>query len=409
MRNKAGVLVFSAVIHLLWFAAVFDPVGDVFGLRYLALVSAVACLGFSGVFLQLFGRAAPFRNATILYLSFVMPSYGFFVYAVRGGFAAALRDTSYAAAGLLLLFSLLYKNEHLCRVGLRAMVFPLRLLVLVVIVMYLTTVSNLSGDWIQFFVEGQVALVSTREYAGRIFPYVYFVASPMLIYLIAYELHGLSSGFKIKKAVICGASIIAFGLSGTRAHMLLAVVFPFLFYVLSYGRNKLIYVAISFSLVVLTIQFLNVETLNALFSVREASNAAKVSMLTNYSEVLNDPMTLTFGQGYNAHAWSFSLREMIAMEVQASKTELTYLELVRVYGMLIAVPFFLLLGGLVYKLSRVPLQYRWLYPAFLIYLIDSSVNPYLFSTNGILPLGLILGIVSLNGRSTAGLDTAPAT
>jgi len=142
----------------------------------------------------------------------------------------------------------------------------------------------------------------------------------------------------------------------------------------------------------------NFEILGAFFAADETDNAMKLRMLTNYAEIVNDPLTFIFGQGYNAHAWSHSLREMIAAEVNASKTELTYIEIVRVYGLLISIPFFLLLCILGYRVSKTSDEYRWLYPAFVIYLLNSSVNPYLFSTNGMLPLALIAAIVSLTGK-----------
>jgi hypothetical protein len=396
VAGRSGVVFFfPAVIYLLWFAAIFDPVGEVFGLRYFALGGAIACLGLSGAFRGLFLRSSFLRTAMIVCVSFVMPAYGFFVYAVRGGHASELRDTSYAAAGLLLTFSLLYKNEYLCRVGLRAMVISLRALVVVVIVIYVTTISSLDGDWVNFFVEGNVARLGTRDYAGRIFPYLYFLASPMLIYLIAHDLHRLSQRVDLRGTLACVASMFTFALSGTRAHMLIAVAYPVLFYIIGGGRHRITLAAISVFLAVATIKGSSVETLSEFVSRSEQSNATKVGMLTSYADMLDDPLTATFGQGYNAHAWSSSLREIIAVEVGASKTELTYIELVRVYGLVLASLFAVLLAGVLFRLSRVRHRYRWLYPALVIYLINASINPYLFSTNGILPLGLILGIVSL--------------
>jgi len=395
MAGKFEIYIFSIAICLLWFAAVFDPIGKFFMLRYVALASALACLVLAGLFWKLFDPNISLQNTIIIYVSFLMPMYGFLVYAMRGGYTTKLLDTSYAAASILLLFSFLYKNENLCKVGIRAMIFSLRLLVVVIVLIYAATILGFNIEWIKFFTEGDAARVSTRDYAGINLPYIYFLASPMLIYLIAYDLNKFFGAFSTKNALTCGASIFAFALSGTRAHIILAFVYPLLFYSLIFSRHKFILIVTSVLVIVLTIGLFNFEILNAFFTTKETSNSMKVGMLTKYADMFSDPLTVIFGQGYNAHAWSTSLREIIAIEENASKSELTYIELVRVYGLFISLPFFILFGALVYKLSRVSFEYRWLYPAFLIYLINSFLNPYLFSTNGILPLGLILAIVSL--------------
>ena len=44
----------TIVIYLLWFAAVFDPIGNVFMFRYIALASSVAIIVSLGLYLQLF-------------------------------------------------------------------------------------------------------------------------------------------------------------------------------------------------------------------------------------------------------------------------------------------------------------------------------------------------------------------
>ncbi len=399
MVKQLKISTFTIAIYLVWIAAVFDPIGNLFMLRYIALAGAMVCVVLSEFYLKLLGRPPSLKVVTILYISFLMPAYGFEMYAIRGGYTSKLIDTSYAAAGLLLLTSLLYDNEHLCRVGIRAMVLSLRLLVFVVVSVYAATTFGLGDEWISFFTERSTALVSTREFADITLPYIYFLASPMLIYLIAYDLNKLANTLSIKSVLMCAFSIFAFALSGTRAHIILALAYPPLFYIFAYSRHKVILTFLFALLVMWFVGLFDFKITSAFFAANETDNAMKLHMLANYSEMFNDPLTFIFGQGYNAHAWSPLLREMIATEVNASKTELTYIEIVRVYGLLISIPFFLLLCILGYRVSKTSDEYRWLYPAFAIYLLNSSFNPYLFSTNGMLPLALIAAIVSLTGKS----------
>src|SRR5712691_10787356 len=372
MVKQLKISTFTIAIYLLWIAAVFDPIGNLFMLRYIALAGAMVCVVLSEFYLKLLGRPPSLKVVTILYISFLMPAYGFEMYAIRGGYTSKLIDTSYAAAGLLLLTSLLYDNEHLCRVGIRAMVLSLRLLVFVVVSVYAATTFGLGDEWISFFTERSTALVSTRELANTL---------------------------SIKSVLMCAFSIFAFALSGTRAHIILALAYPPLFYIFAYSRHKVILTFLFALLVMWFVGLFDFKITSAFFAANETDNAMKLHMLANYSEMFNDPLTFIFGQGYNAHAWSPLLREMIATEVNASKTELTYIEIVRVYGLLISIPFFLLLCILGYRVSKTSDEYRWLYPAFAIYLLNSSFNPYLFSTNGMLPLALIAAIVSLTGKS----------
>ncbi|MBR7779955.1 hypothetical protein [Undibacterium rugosum] len=399
--KKLSDSVFAVSIALLWFAAVFDPVGEFFQLRYVALMLGSSCVFLTGRFFLLFRYPDIFSNAFISYVSLWMPVYGLIIFAFNGGYIAPLTDTSYFGGALLFLFALLYKSEALCRIGVSSMVFSLRLLQLLILSIYASTIFGLDGTFVNFFTERSVALVSTREYAGVILPYIYFLSSPMLIYLLGYDSDKVFRDFSFLNAFLCFASIFALALSGTRAHMLLAFAYVPIAYGLLYVRHKLFFLFIVFLLGAIAIVIFDFELVKAFFSTDEASNSAKIGLLSNYADIFFDPLQLIFGQGFNAHSWSHPLREMVNVDIEATKTELTFIELFRVYGVVVASPFVLMLAMLLKRISLAPDEYRWLYPAALVYLVDSCFNPYLFSTNGILPLGLILGVIcfspNLNG------------
>lgn len=401
MRTHAKFITSTIVIFTLWIAAVFDPIGNLFMLRYLALGGALTCLVLFGFYKKLFGATISLRTIFIVYISFVMPIYGLMMYVISGGYTSQLLDTSYLAAGLLLLTSLLYEDERLCKIGIRAMLVALRLLVIIIVGAYATGTFDLHKEWISFFTERNVAIVSFREVAEIKLPYVYFLASPMLIYLIAHDLNKLFSSFSTKYVLTAASSIFAFALSGTRAHILLALAYTPLFYILTYSRNKVVWISLCLFLAASVGSLFSIEILSAFFSVDETSNAMKLHMISTYSEIFDDPVVFIFGQGYNAHAWSPLLRGIIATEIDASKTELTYIEAIRVYGLLVSMPFLFLLVVLAYRVSKTSDEYRWLFPAYLIYLVNSSINPYLFSSNGMLPLGLIAAIALSKGKWSA--------
>jgi len=387
-------------IFPLWFAAVFDPVGNLGGLRYLSLGYAVVCITMFFTLRPVPGTDKGLRNLVILCMSLLMPAYGVMIYSYRGG-SIAFDDTSYIAAGILLLTTSLYKDVDLCRIGVRALVFALRLLTAVIVYIYATVVLGYNYDWVRFFTEGNAALISTREYGSTVLPYIYFLASPMLIYLIGHDIHAFLRQRTPYRLAICLTTLFAFGLSGTRAHIILAIAYvPLYFFFLASPRRKVLIGAL---VVVLTLVALGTMPglASEFFSTQEASNELKLQLIDMYEDVFAHPAMLVFGQGYNAHEWYGPLREKFAGIPGASKTELTYLELIRVYGLPLTVVFVALMFALAVQLARLREEFRWTLPAFVIFMCNAAVNPYLFSTNGILPLALLLAIVSLDANFDA--------
>ncbi len=389
------------VVYLLWFAAVFDPIGNVFFLRFIALASSVVLMLALGLYMQLLDGKKSLKNLLLIYMAILMPIYGITLCLINNGLGTEFRDTSYIAAGVLLLFSLIYFNEDQVKIAISAMIFPLRLLSILTIVVYFAMVSDFDIEWLSFFTERSVAVFGFRQYVGIQFPYIYFLASPMLVYLIAYDLNKLFFKFSLSHLFVCFLSIIAYAFSGTRSHQLLALAYVPLFYILVYSKHKILLFYFCSLSVVVSLSIFDVEILESMFSSQETSNSMKILLLDGYSEIFNNPVAFIFGQGYNAHTWSLPFMNMLGVPYGAttSKTEFTYIELIRVYGMLVSVPFYALLSVLIYRLAQTSEKYKWLLPAFLIHLADSATNPYIFSTNGMLPLGLIIAVVSLKKES----------
>lgn len=383
----------KSAIFLLWFAAVIDPIGNMYGLRYLALATAFASLALQFLFVPSAQLEKSYRRALILLLSLVFPVCGLTMYYFRVVDGNEFIDTSYLASGVLIMTSLLYRSKTLCEFGIDSLVFSTRLLSLLVIAGYVSQVLFVD-DWISFFTERNVALFSFREYAGITLPYIYFLASPLLIFLIAYDFYK----FKLKPNAISLFAFIfttfSFALTGTRAHIVIAILFAPLYLLLTSNRKTIFKASFLFATVIFT--FIIIGDTRSLifsfFSTSEINNSIKISLLDGYVEILSNPLVLIFGQGFNAHEWSPPLRNMIAMEVGASKTELTYLELVRVFGIIIATIFMVTIFLLLRSTKNLYQGLQWIFPGFAVFLANAAINPYLFSVNGMLPLGLIASI-----------------
>lgn len=402
------MLLAKVAIFLLWVGSVVDPIGNTFGIRYLALATAFAGMAWllsTGSLNQL---DKSYRGFLILLLAGVLPLYGLFLYSFRAS-SNEFIDTSYLASGVLILTSLLYRNQRMCEFGIKSLVLSTRILSLLVIAGYASQIFSLGG-WLGFFTERNVALISFREYSGITLPYIYFLASPLLILLMAYDFGNFRQQTTILSFLIFALTAFSFALTGTRAHILIALTFAPLYMLLtSTSRTIIKAFALFVTLVLIALTIEDSRTLaSSFFSTSETSNSMKLSLLDGYGKIFSDPQALLLGQGFNAHEWSPPLREMIAMEDKASKTELTYLELIRVFGIGLAALLICTLLLLLRSTKNLNKDLQWIYPGFAIYLANATINPYLFSVNGILPLGLIAAISHYYRHPQAKTPTASA-
>lgn len=406
-RGLRVTAVLVPAVVLLWLAAIFDPVGNFLGIRFVALIlalSGVALIGLPSV-LSSPGFRLGWRESAVVCALLWLPGYGVLLYAMRGT-DHPFTDTSYIAAGLLLTSTWLYTDPHSARIGIRTMIWSLRFLAAVVIAAYPILAFAADGSWLAPLSEGSVALFGFREYGPVTLPYIYFLASPMLVFLVAYEVQALRDRWSTGRLFSCSFAIFALGLSGTRAHLLIACFYlPVYFIATSRSAHAIAVRLVAIILLIATL-IAGSSVLGNFFDTSETSNSMKLEALDRYAEIFSQPDVLFLGQGFNAHAWSAPLQEMIAREHDATKTELTYLELIRVFGLFGALPFYLVLAGVIFASRRLPRSVAWFRPAFVVSLLNSSLNPYLFSTNGMLPFALLLAILAQSSQLAA---PAPAT
>lgn len=398
------MLIAKIAIALLWIGSVIDPIGNMFGIRYLALSVALSGLIWMVATGTINGLEKSLRGFLVILLAIVFPLYGLLLYSFRASNQEFI-DTSYLASGILITTSLLYRNRSMCDFGIKSLILSTRFLSLMVIAGYASQLVDLGG-WLKFFTERNVALISFREYAGFSLPYIYFLASPLLILLLAHDFSVFRSKPSTHRLLVFAITSFSFALTGTRAHMLIAALFAPIYMLLTSTPKTIIkYFALLVGVTILAMTQDEVRALIASFmSTSETSNSMKLSLLDGYGEIFSNPRDLLLGQGFNAHEWSTPLRDMIAMEDKASKTELTYIELVRVFGLGLTSLFMFALFALVRATKNTPAKLNWMFPGFAIYLVNAAINPYLFSVNGILPLGLIASIAYYYNKTPASTE-----
>ena len=378
-------------INLLWVAAVFDPIGNFLGLRYAALILVYVVLSQQILSKKLNIKTDDVYFFLFVYFVMIIPAYGLLMCLFRGGGAGRFIDTSYIGAAVLFGCSLIYLNPDSLRIAFRAQKLALRMMAGAIIFSAFVYQVGLPVRLIAHFVENGVAFFGPfRTYGGLNFYYIYFVASPMLIFLVAQEAWVFFDEKNKKQFLWCGVAVAALFLSGTRANMLLATfAVPFVYLWRRWGWLAIPAAASLAAICLLTLHFLGVQAVSSMFDPQNESVRIKLGFLPRYADIFSDMVTLLFGQGFNAHVWSDAFGKMLPGGAYggASKTELTWLEFVRVFGVVVTGVFLYLMVVFLKKLSEIDSSWRWMAPAVFLYMVVSAFNPYLFSSNGMLPLG----------------------
>lgn len=241
-----------------------------------------------------------------------------------------------------------------------------------------------------------------RNYGGNfVFEQVYFVTSPMLVISIAWYMlraqRGQSLVSRIIGAVMVALNVAAMAVAGSRNNLMAAFALPLLLCILG-SRHKAL-VSISAVVFIGIVLILLGDELYFLFDPNEVSNNIKILLLRDYDRFFSNPWTLFLGNGLGAYEW------WEARHGYAYISELTYLEMVRNFGLVGALVIFGILltpiygafSSLRYSEER-PLAIAWAS-----YLIMCISNPNLFNSLGILILSGLLARM-YNRRQQLALD-----
>jgi hypothetical protein len=183
--------------------------------------------------------------------------------------------------------------------------------------------------------------------------------------------------------IIVSAMLIA----GTRNNILVAIILPATLFVF-YSRNKFRDITLLLAIFLSALFFYQSEILT-LFDQNEPSNSAKLNLLMDYFEILNNPKTIIFGNGLGSYE-DWSIRTSYV-------TELTYLEIFRNFGFIFGpIIIYLLLYPVIYAfIINKSYNEKHIQIGYVAYLFMSISNPLLFSSMGMLFLSIILSSIYL--------------
>ena len=312
----------------------------------------------------------------IIILSYLLPIWGLIMYLFRGDLNFKLSDTSYISFAILFsIVHILSKHKLIIYFKKASIITGLFFSFLIIFNAYELIIIK-SNVLTNFVIENEIARVSFRDYGGFEVPYVYYYSSTLLILPLSILIESKFSWVSLILILIIST---AFFLSGTRSHNILSFLFLILFFKKSVSK-KIFYVFLAIVCFSIAFSYSSdiLNLLESVFSTKEESNNFKLSMLSKYITMFSDPITIFFGQGFQAVDWNNELRSIVTEK--ATKTEWTYLELYRVFGFFLPTIIFGYFIYFIFKKANPEDSYKKL--ILIALLFDSLLNPHIFSTYG---------------------------
>ena len=244
------------------------------------------------------------------------------------------------------------------------------LIVLIVLIDFIGVV-DINSPWFMrkaFYDYGMGIMGKSPMYS---FYYKVFLKSSPLIVLL------INDSLKKKKIILTALSILAMLFTGTRANVLLCVIF--VLYVLAFnyekkGKEKVLVTFWVVSILIFCFPLIY-EYINEIMSSKGAiaSDEIRNGQMRSFIEIFSDPFNLIFGMGLGALFFNYG------RNAYTTTAEFSYLELMRQIGVPLFVVFmFFVLKPLTANISK---QDKI---AYICYLIIAFTNPLLFSSTAYL-------------------------
>jgi hypothetical protein len=235
-----------------------------------------------------------------------------------------------------------------------------------------------------------------RRYGNFLLLQTFFATSPMIAISVAYyfdrAMSASAAGQRVLFFTLTAINIAGMFLAGTRNNIFVSLVLPFALWPL-YTKKPAVTALCSLGcFALLALPFAGY--IKAFLDPAEFANNIKLVTIRDYLQIFSEPATLWLGQGLAVN-YDWTARGQFVL------TELTYLEIIRNFG---------LIGGVVmFGLLSLPLLNALLLPtsrrdkaltvAYSLYLVMSATNPMLFSSMGTLILSaLVANIFMARGR-----------
>ncbi|MFT4537233.1 MAG: hypothetical protein ACI9P5_004614 [Saprospiraceae bacterium] len=368
--------------------SILDPVGSVFRLKAVFFFTSCAI---SGAFYIACMRAKINRNLLIslFVIVFIVPFLSYIVvYLCDVSDVDPLIRTQYLVAFIPLVLLLPVVTFHLPVQ--RLVVAPLLLLCVLIFLVFTSSVLNLDfGHGLAKFLDQKIsaAKIGIRDFNGFLVYMVYYKTSVLLVFLMAY----FASSRSFFSLLVCFLITIIMVISATRANAIIGIgiLGSYVFFYLR-DRNLVLSYLYFFSCVVIAI-FAVYFGHKYFFSSDEISNQIKIGHINGYVEYFKSAGgSIIYGAGAGSGFYTPGYHKIIY------SSELSYLEIYRVYGLL-ALPFLGLLLFPIFKYKRLGREFTI---AWLSYLLIAGTNPLLVSSTGMVAILIIYGKLMDRYRGT---------
>jgi hypothetical protein len=374
-------------LFLLLAVAIFDPSDLLFHAKVPLFV------GLWVLFLAdiVISRGELYRVPTNLYLYIyifviLLPLTAMLVYVLRGGGMQGYDGFGYYKSYLFLTLCIPLGMKRIDLI--RPLSMILSVLSLATIGLYAITFNDealrgqlwLVGDTYTIF------SLTDRTYGSLSYQLVYFHTSPLMVVAVAYFCYQslVSLGrARFWNILLLLLNVCGMVLSGTRNNMIIGLLMPLM--IVAWYKGIKVRLAVVAALAAILSVGLGYGVVQAMLSPDEISNTIKLLYFRDYGAMFSNWPTLLFGQGLGASFFSTALGTRISV------TELTYVELLRNYGLIMAcVFFFLLLYPLRTLRNPEARNDHYLFLGYVGYLYLCTANPLLMSSTGILVLAMVL-------------------
>ena len=271
------------------------------------------------------------------------------------------------------------------------------IIVLMTLGLYLILIfkTSLFGDMYRYFVmDKHVVIYALRDYGKITLLMIFYKTSPLLVFPLSWYLYRIliekqKKGLALNIFLLLLIALTLF-FSGTRANLIsLVLIIVFYLSFTLYNKSRVWFVLVM-GLGILAVLFMTPTLAELLLNKQEASNAVKFSYLSSYSNYFDHHLiSLLFGQGIGGVFYASGLHRFIDV------SELTYLDLIRVWGIPIAILFVVVLSIPLFAEIRAK-NITHLFIAYLAYLFISGTNPLLLSSTGMLVLVYVFTHTFLN-------------
>jgi len=272
-------------------------------------------------------------------------------------------------------------------------VIGLQVVATIAIYILVILIPDLTEAIIEFGYQNGFLWVYLKSYGEFQFMQVFFKTAPFMVFSVAYYSAYCFSSFKPLSwfaIFMLLASCFALTISGTRSNIMFAMIIP-IYFVFGFGGSRKKAPAKPFLLLLLFAIFggliANADLVFSMFDPLEQSNSIKIGYLDDYANILSDPVVLLFGQGIGSVQYFPSFGEYM------SATELTLLELIRVFGIVAALAYLgFWLAPLVILKRRRFTGFHWFRVAYGCYLVICLSNNFIISSTGMVLLSIVYGL-----------------